>query len=878
MVSAFKGRLKLGRLIERWIEIVCRYYWVFILVTVSVGVGLGSGALGASSSKEYVKLMSPVDGPGLRARNKLYKEFEDFFDGEVIYIVAKGDGNILTLKHYQEIARWNTQYREFTSGGKNYTDLCYRATYDTPCIDASPVHPLGFWQIGFDSYDLSGVTSDEQLLAQIHSGRSIAGIPVKFDLMFGGPEPSNFINADGTNNLTYAIGVTYAIPMVGNNSLSDDLEDWEGDFEDFCDDFNDDNDYIEVRILTNTGLSRDAQKNVTENIGFIDVFPGLLIYLPVYLLLFVRFDPHSSKVSVGIICFVSSALSVFESIGLLVYTDANDTLIALAIAASVTILLMVHQGYYLARYFEYSEQKDPIDHVKATFRQAGPPLLAVSCVYILCFASLSMANVYRLTYASYYLAIICTFSLVNNFTFVPAMMLLQAKAYSKQRGDLFGLCCCAPTSVLCCFGKISKNKEGEERHLANKIANLVTKFVMKPIPKYLFLGVFLAFTGVNLYFASGLNISNSIYWGLRTDSMVYKALRVAQDHFKEYGHIVAIVSRDAVLSKEANQIAMLNLIRSTKYCTGCAQNWFVEDSFAFWYPSYQAYVGAGSCVVDNTTVALTADRVVSEAYFMPCLQSWLNAPGTANFVNKPNMKYSSDGSTLIGTFNLASMKILEGDNEIRTGISDVRDLIRNNGPGDSFIFALPHIGYDAYIDLNREATIYFVLTIFFMFVICATILLSISSALTICIFPLFTALAQLAAIKYFSLLMLNNATCFMVTISIAGSLEYYIYFFYFLINEPGSVNQRIQVAMGKVAWPSTAKTICILTAALVIGLTPRFYKFWPLAMMLGVVNLLQLIFIVPFPTYWVTKDFLAKAKHTLLSKKKFKLNLTDLNS
>mmetsp|Transcript_19602 Transcript_19602/g.36025 ORF Transcript_19602/g.36025 Transcript_19602/m.36025 type:complete len:170 (-) Transcript_19602:36-545(-) len=168
------------------------------------------------------------------------------------------------------------------------------------------------------------------------------------------------------------------------------------------------------------------------------------------------------------------------------------------------------------------------------------------------------------------------------------------------------------------------------------------------------------------------------------------------------------------------------------------------------------------------------------------------------------------------------------------------------------------------------------MTVVFMLIICASILLSMSTALTIVLFPLFTALSQLAAIKYIPNLMFNNATCFMVTISIAGSLDYYIYFFNFLINEPGSVRQRIQAASGKVAWPAASKTICILTASLIIGISPRFYKFWFLAFLLGIQNLAQLILVVPFPTYWVTHDFLTKTKEKLL-KKKFKPNMTDLD-
>lgn len=875
MVNCFKGRLKLGRFFEQWAELVCRYYWVILIATVCVAIGLSSGVLGVSSSKKYTKLLSPVDGPGLRARNKLYNEFEDFFDGEALYIVAKDKSNILTLKSYQAIDTWNTKYREFTTGGKNYTDLCYRATYDTPCIDALPVHPLAFWQVGFDQYNLSMVTSDEQLLAQINSGKSIAGLPVKYDLMFGEVKPKINMNPDGTNNITSAIGVTYALPMVGNDSLSDDLEDWESDLEDFCDDFNDSQDYINVRVVTNTGLNRDAAANVKENIAAIDLWPGLLIYIPVYLLLFLRFDPHSSKVSVGIICLLSGVFSVGEGIGLIVYADMNDTLIAFGIASSVMLLLIIHQGYYLARYFEYSEDKDPITHVKSTFRLAGPPMLAVSCVYILCFASLSLVNVYRLQYASQYLAIVCTFSLINSFTFIPAMLLLQAKAYSRQRGDLFGLFCCKADSAICCLGKVDKTPSGEPRHFGTKLFRFITKIVLRPWVKYIIFWLFMGFVGVNIYFASQLSTSNSFYWGLKTDSMVYKSIRVSDDYFKEYGYIVAIVSRDMVFAKEESQIGMINLINSIKYCTGCSQQWFVDDSFAFWYPQLQAYVRAGNCVVDNTTIALTSDNVISEAYFMSCLDSFLNAPMTVNYVNKPNMKYSEDGTQLIGTFNLCYMHKLSSDNEIRTGIQDVRDLVRNNGPGDTFIYSPVHITYDSYIALNQEATVQFTMTTFFMVIICASILLSMSTALTICVFPLFVALAQLAAIEYMPNLMLNNATCFMVTISIAGSLDYYIYFFHFLINEPGSVRQRIEAASGKVAWPSASKTICILTASLIIGITPRFYKFWFLAFLLGVVNLVQLILVLPFPTYWVTKDFLTKAaKGKLL--KNFKPNLTDM--
>eukprot|EP00359_Climacostomum_virens_P008755 CAMPEP_0204902070 /NCGR_PEP_ID=MMETSP1397-20131031/3449_1 /ASSEMBLY_ACC=CAM_ASM_000891 /TAXON_ID=49980 /ORGANISM="Climacostomum Climacostomum virens, Strain Stock W-24" /LENGTH=209 /DNA_ID=CAMNT_0052070515 /DNA_START=600 /DNA_END=1225 /DNA_ORIENTATION=- len=209
-------------------------------------------------------------------------------------------------------------------------------------------------------------------------------------MMFGGVEPEDFMNPDGSNNITSALAITYSFPMKGNASLSDDLEDWESDFEDFCEDFSQSNEHIEVKVITNSGPRRNASKNVKENLFAIALWPGLAIYLPIFFVLFIRFDPHSSKISIGLICLISAALSVGEGIGLAVYADHNDTLTALAISVAVMLFLIIHQGYFLARYFEYSEQKDPIDHVKATFRMAGPPLLAVSMSYILCFASLSL--------------------------------------------------------------------------------------------------------------------------------------------------------------------------------------------------------------------------------------------------------------------------------------------------------------------------------------------------------------------------------------------------------------------------------------------------------------------------------------------------------
>mmetsp|Transcript_19606 Transcript_19606/g.36038 ORF Transcript_19606/g.36038 Transcript_19606/m.36038 type:complete len:885 (-) Transcript_19606:2477-5131(-) len=880
MVDCFKARLRLGGFFVHWVEFVCRFYWAFLAITVSLGIGLSVGVFGASSSNEYEKLISPVDGAALRARNKLYSEFDNLFAWEAVYITSKDGGSVINYKAYDAINDWNTKYKEFSSHGKNYTDLCWKATWDTPCIDALPTHPLSFWQVGFATYLLTGVDSDEKLLAQINTGRNqFLGRPVNIKMMFGGVEPEDFMNPDGSNNITSALAITYSFPMKGNASLSDDLEDWESDFEDFCEDFSQSNEHIEVKVITNSGPRRNASKNVKENLFAIALWPGLAIYLPIFFVLFIRFDPHSSKISIGLICLISAALSVGEGIGLAVYADHNDTLTALAISVAVMLFLIIHQGYFLARYFEYSEQKDPIDHVKATFRMAGPPLLAVSMSYILCFASLSLVNVYRITYASQYLAVVCTFSLINNFTFIPAMMFLQAKAYSKGRGDLFGLFCCSPAGILCCFGKLDKGASGQPRHIGTNLFRFITKNVLRPACSYTLFFMFLGYLGVCTYFASQLDISTSILWGFETDSMVYKTLKLQDELFKQYGTGVIIASRDAILPEEQSQISMVNLIKSMKFCTGCEQQWFVNDGFMFWYPQLQAFVAAGSCKVDNSTVTLTNDGVIKQSNFMPCLDQFLNVPifVATNFFFKSCMKYSSDGSQLMGTFGFAKLKFLESDNQIRTGINDVRSLVRNNGPGDSFIYSPYLILYDNYIGLTTEATVSLVMTSVFMFIACASVLLSLSTAFVLCLFPLFISLSQLASLEYIPDLLFNSSTCFMVTISIAGSLDYYIYFFYHLINEPGSVRQRILAASSKIAWPAASKTICILTVSLIIGITPRFYRFWFLAFLLGLQNLLQLILVVPFPTYWVANDFLTKTQEKLLKKKKrTKPNATEL--
>jgi predicted RND superfamily exporter protein len=96
------------------------------------------------------------------------------------------------------------------------------------------------------------------------------------------------------------------------------------------------------------------------------------------------------------------------------------------------------------------------------------------------------------------------FNYFNQVTMFAACVVLDEKRMKKNCGDFCGLCLCPPTSVICCYGKVFADKDGNEKEsfVRKFFKEKYGPFLMKTPVKITAVVLFLALLAVNIYGAT----------------------------------------------------------------------------------------------------------------------------------------------------------------------------------------------------------------------------------------------------------------------------------------------------------------------------------------------------------------------------------------
>ena len=130
----------------------------------------------------------------------------------------------------------NTQ---ITEGSTTYT-------YSQMCDETQPGvctvrgSPLEFWRTTSNTYDLSGYTTDAQIVAKINTGKGDASLYppasqnfISINGMFGGTTPTSVTTtASGTNNLQQAQAIKYLYFLKNDKSAEERYKTFEQKIED----------------------------------------------------------------------------------------------------------------------------------------------------------------------------------------------------------------------------------------------------------------------------------------------------------------------------------------------------------------------------------------------------------------------------------------------------------------------------------------------------------------------------------------------------------------------------------------------------------------------------------------------------------------------
>jgi hypothetical protein len=840
-----KSRAFLLSLLLTWVELVIKFLHIAIAVWAVVTIVLGVGLLYLDSDSEIEAAISPYPRTAYSAKKHFDDEFPDVGKYNLVYLMTRDD-NILTLAAYTEILEFDTRFKaEVETDDLYFKDLCYHLVATSPCLELN--HPLSYWQKSAGVYDLSGVSSDEELLSQIHSGRGILGNRVNSRFMFGDADPDPYFNADFTTNITASPGVVFYVALTGDDDFDDEVDDYEAEMEDFFDDFNDDSRYIKAYGITYNGVPRGAAVMISQNVGFM-MIAGLPIMLVCFLLIYARRQCRLVMLEQALGTVVTIASAFFQGIGLAAWTGVPDSLSGAAVAPFMLFVVSLPHSFFILTAFSRTSGS-PMERVQATYKATGIPLLASSLIHVLAWSFLCIWNIVRLGNVSANLALVYSFLILDWLVLTPVLLYYTAWRQSKNIGD-FG-CCPVPfppqKPKVQDEDKEPDDEEPEETQVPeakkkqeSSCSKLRRAFGLVTVQGIV--GVMLAaFLAVNIYYASIFKYKISSKWLVIDDSSVYDGLQTRSDYFEPFGYGAPICCRNLELSKTSQQVELVELAAAVQICDDCDENWFVEGSLSSWYTFFQAWVSTGACSVEGSVITLNADLVVDEEYFVPCLKQFLASTGLPF---NQNIQWNDDETEVTATFISTNVEFFD-DEDVIDAIHDVRDVV-DAGPGDCTTYNPIFIFYDHYLTFARTTALHFMLIFGAIAVMSLASQMQLWGALMTTFLSSCTAVSMLAVIQYAKAADIepNAIAENLIVLAFASSADFYLYYLAFL-DAQAEGPDRPNLAMKAFLWPAFGKLLVIVGAACGLATAPKFSEYTVIALLYGFVNFLQSVFALP---------------------------------
>mmetsp|Transcript_28974 Transcript_28974/g.51798 ORF Transcript_28974/g.51798 Transcript_28974/m.51798 type:complete len:889 (-) Transcript_28974:23-2689(-) len=810
------------RLISGWVGLVIRYYYVVLgLCVITTGVFVG-GLSFVNDGGKIESHISPSRSIALDDLDTQEDVFPDMAIAELVYFVSKDD-NILTVEAYQEILEFDRLFRtEAEDDGNTYDSLCFRIVPEAPCYVV--YHPLAFWEVAPNTYDLSSIRNDQDIIDQINSGVSIAGTAVDTTVMFGDATPEDYENLDGTNSIRKAKGTFYFFLLSGDDDDEDEINDFEDEMEDFFDDFNDDSDYIEAYTLTWYCLKRGAPAMIQANIGVTFVL-GIPLMIGVFLLLFTRWGCRSSNFEIGLGSVLIILISLIQGNGIAGYSGMKSSLSSTVASPIVLMFMSLSHTFFIAQAFSERRRLPALDRVKNTYIVIGPPMLAACIIHVLTFAFLSTININRLLNLAAVLSIVFMFQLLNLFTVMPILLYFSAKRQDAGRADLCGACACCS---LCC-----KTEEADLKHSERE--SIFTRSIARAVyywPTLIIMTVLLlSFAVINIYYTSVLEYEIEPKWLFLKDSFTEDTFETRDDYFKDFGFGVVITCDDTDLAKREQQLEMIELQQDITECDGCEDDWFVDRTLTSWYQVFQFWISQGACRFGSTvTVNLEADGTVSEEYFIPCVKKFLASDG-APFI--PNISWN-DEMTKIEAVWISANVIFFDNEDVVDGMNDIRDVIEA-GPGDCSMYNPEMLFFDHYLQIKYDLLAQFLPISASIFIFSSLLLSSFYKGVITLSNSFSVVLALFGMVSYGDFTQANAFLGNLIVFAYGASVDNHLY--YFGLHNTIYEDDRVLTSLGKFITPVLSRFLVIICGVITFGACPNFYPFAPVITVYAFLNL-----------------------------------------
>ena len=140
-------------------------------------------------------------------------------------------------------------------------------------------------------------------------------------------------------------------------------------------------------------------------------------------------------------------------------------------------------------YSRTSERKSAVDRIDETMKDIGPTILLTTLTSTLAFGLGGISSIPAVKYLIYYAFPTIAIDFMFQITFFVALIVIDQKRIEENRRD-----CC-----FCCKGKeLESGDEApvkSEQHFADKVMAGYSRFLLKPVVKWLVIGFFTALLG-----------------------------------------------------------------------------------------------------------------------------------------------------------------------------------------------------------------------------------------------------------------------------------------------------------------------------------------------------------------------------------------------
>lgn len=568
------------KVFKKWGEIVYTYPVIVITISLLFFLVMIYGTTLYEVDSDIKTLWSPPNSRVWKDYSSIAEVFETKIVSIDMYLVGKPMGeNVLSLEVLKLIKQFEEEFMDqVTVDGMNFNDICYKAGNRRQCEKKN--NPLSFFVKWDESYDFSEVNDSYELLEKMRSGR---GTPELFPEgtsdfinivpIFGGTKPSTIETyANGTNNIESAKAIHWTYFAVRNETVEGILKEFNKNLETFASRFSENNEYVEIYILTETLLFEPIE-DATE-IDYKIILSGCVVFLYSFIVLG-KLDTYNSRLLCTVAGITSVGIAFAECIAMGSYLSIKGN-VSIGALPFVMLGIGVDDMFILLTGLENAPNSKP---AKQKFvymmKHAGLSITITSITTILSFFCGSLTSVQAMKHFCLYGSFGMFFDYLNQMSFFSAVVALDLRRKEKKIGDCFGLVFCEPNSKACCYGKYSFDSQGVPREPITRVLlrDYFTPLILKPTSRVLIIVFFSGVFIFNIYEVANIEFNFVIETGLRGDYKVFQATSIKNTYFGNVDYWdIGFYSISSEFETLENQVNLLNLADDIANCRKCRGN------------------------------------------------------------------------------------------------------------------------------------------------------------------------------------------------------------------------------------------------------------------------------------------------------------------